>query len=114
MTSSHSYSDAAPSHGSGGSGARPTVGCSVYLTADHEDYGDAGGGPLTLGIPGTLVEDDASSKPFKVKAPDGKEWWYAKEALTTVRPAGARATPAATGRLKVGEMVTLHSNFGST
>ena len=30
---------------------------------------------------GTIVEDDGSSKPFKVKSSDGKTWWYKKQAL---------------------------------
>lgn len=103
--------------GGGGSsttvGARPTVGSIVYLTPDYHDHSDASGGPLTPGQPGKVTEDDLSSKPFKVKAENGKEWWYLEGALTTVKPAGAGAGAALTGRLQVGELVTVSPSYAS-
>ena len=34
-----------------------------------------------LGDVGTLIADDGSSKPFHVKASDGRTWWYRAAAL---------------------------------
>ena len=82
-------------------GVVPPTGCS-----------DASGGPLVIGALGKLTEDDNSSKPFKVEY-EGKSWWYTEDALTRQVAAAPSAT-APPGRLRVGEMVTLHSNFGST
>eukprot|EP01048_Picozoa_sp_COSAG05_P003611 COSAG05_NODE_171_length_15032_cov_41.734561_6_plen_103_part_00 len=38
---------------------------------------------------GVLICDDHSSKPFKVRADNGKEWWYHENAIETT---GAQAT----------------------
>ncbi len=62
---------------------RPEIrpGAQVELADDYADYGDASSGPLEPGKVGILLEDDGSSKPYKVQAPNGKKWWYRKEAL---------------------------------
>jgi hypothetical protein len=41
-----------------------TVGCSVVLSHDYSDYGDARNGPLKPGDAGRLIKDDGSSVPF--------------------------------------------------
>ena len=56
----------------------------VKLSDDFAKHGDADKGPLSLGDIGTLVEDDGSSKPYKVRSADGKSWWYRKEAIVKV------------------------------
>jgi hypothetical protein len=56
----------------------------VKLSDDFAKYGDADEGPLSLGDIGTLVEDDGSSKPYKVRSAAGKLWWYQKEAIVKV------------------------------
>jgi hypothetical protein len=53
----------------------------VKLSDDFAKHDDADSGPLSLGDIGTLVEDDMSSKPYKVRSADGKTWWYRKEAI---------------------------------
>ncbi len=53
----------------------------VKLSDDYAKYGDADEGPLSPGDIGTLVEDDGSSAPYKVRAASGKTWWYKKEAI---------------------------------
>ena len=64
------------------SAVRPIVGDLVTLTAGFATHGDAAGGPLILGRePGKLLRDDGSSKPFKVKAASGTEWWYEAGAI---------------------------------
>jgi hypothetical protein len=56
------------------------VGCGVQLAPDFEEYSDAKEGPLKPGDIGVLIEDDGSSKPFRVEF-DGKRWWYDRSAL---------------------------------
>ncbi len=53
----------------------------VKLSDDYAQYDDADEGPLARGDIGTLVEDDGSSKPYKVQSAGGKCWWYKKEAI---------------------------------
>jgi hypothetical protein len=55
------------------------------LSPGYEQYSDASGGPLKQGEVGTLVEDDGSGKPYRVEAPNGKMWWYQKEALVAAQ-----------------------------
>jgi hypothetical protein len=44
-------------------------------------YADAGGGPLKPGQVGVVIKNDGSNgQPFKVRASNGKEWWYHKQA----------------------------------
>jgi hypothetical protein len=66
-------------------GAELTVGAEVQLSHDYTDYDDASSGPLKPGVVGTLIEDDSSSKPYKVQAPNGKQWWYRKNAIVSTR-----------------------------
>jgi hypothetical protein len=56
----------------------------VKLSDDFAKHGDASEGPLSRGDIGTLVEDDGSSKPYKVRSAAGKLWWYQKEAIVKV------------------------------
>ena len=56
------------------------AGCRVQLAPDFEEYSDAKEGPLKPGDIGVLIEDDGSSKPFRVEF-DGKRWWYDRSAL---------------------------------
>ena len=37
---------------------------------------------------GTIIKNDNSTKPYEVKASDGKTWWYHKEALSAVCDVG--------------------------
>ena len=53
----------------------------VKLSDDYAQYDDADEGPLARGDIGTLVEDDGSGKPYKVRSAGGKCWWYKKEAI---------------------------------
>jgi hypothetical protein len=55
------------------------------LSPGYEQYSDASGGPLKQGEVGTLVEDDGGGKPYRVEAPNGKMWWYQKEALVAAQ-----------------------------
>ena len=57
-----------------------SVGCGVQLAPDFEEYSDAKDGPLKPGDKGVLIEDDGSSKPFRVEF-DGRTWWYDRSAL---------------------------------
>ena len=57
-----------------------TVGCSVVLSHDYSDYGDARDGPLKPGDVGRLVKDDGSSVPFHVEYL-GRTFWYRAGAL---------------------------------
>jgi hypothetical protein len=65
------------------------VGCKVKLAPGYASHSDAEGGPLTPGDIGTLVEDDKSSKPFKIEY-NGKTWWYEKPALVVVGSASSK------------------------
>jgi ankyrin repeat protein len=53
----------------------------VQLTKDYKDHGDASKGPLKPGEVGVVIENDGSSKPFHVRAANGKEWWYEAAAI---------------------------------
>ena len=53
----------------------------VKLSDDFAEHGDADEGPLSPGDTGTLVEDDGSGKPYRVRAASGKTWWYKKAAI---------------------------------
>ena len=53
----------------------------MVLSPDYGSHSDASGGPLSPGEVGVIVVDDSSGKPFKVKAPNGREWWYVAAAL---------------------------------
>lgn len=63
---------------------RLAVGERVMLALDYATCGDAAQGPLRPRLPGTVVEDDRTSKPFRVatrvRGPGGvereKSWWY--------------------------------------
>jgi hypothetical protein len=57
-----------------------SVGCGVQLAPDFEEHSDAKDGPLKPGDIGVLIEDDGSSKPFRVEF-DGRTWWYDRSAL---------------------------------
>jgi hypothetical protein len=109
-------------------GGRPTTGSKVSLSTGFAAYGDASSGPLAPGDVGDLVEDDGSSKPFKVEY-GGKTWWYKAEAIvlasaaTGTRPAvGSKVTvsasyrdhgDAASGPLAVGGVGVLLEDDGS-
>jgi len=68
------------------------VGSKVELTSDYAAHSDAGNGPLKPGEIGVVTEVDGSTKPFNVKAPSGKEWWYKAEAVKLVgSPSGCCA-----------------------
>lgn len=56
------------------------------LSPTYKECSDAAGGPLQPGDVGTVVQDDGSSKPYRVKTEDGRAWWYTPPALvlTTV------------------------------
>jgi hypothetical protein len=76
---------------------RPTVGGMVSLASGYADHSDASGGPLAPGDVGELVEDDGSGKPFKVRANNGKSWWYNAEAIQS---------STGTARCQQGQMCT--------
>ena len=75
-----------PATGAAAGGRRtrvaPTVGDNVVLMPDFASYGDAKSGPLTPGVAGKLIEDDGTSKPYRVKTTDGRTWWYKAKAIT--------------------------------
>lgn len=75
-----------------GSSRRPTDGDSVCLASDYRDHGDASGGPLSPGDVGTVVQDDQSGKPFKVKF-GSKSWWYKEKAIQLATGAVSRVLP---------------------
>ncbi len=56
------------------------VGNKVMLSHNYTNYGDAKDGPLAPGEIGILVQDDLSSKPYRVEA-KGRRWWYHREAI---------------------------------
>jgi len=56
-------------------------GSKVTLASGYSRQSDAKDGPLQPGDVGTVVEDDCSSKPYQVKADNGKTWWYRADAL---------------------------------
>ena len=56
----------------------------VKLSDDFAKHGDASEGPLAPGDIGTLVEDDGTSAPYKIRSASGKTWWYRKEAVVKV------------------------------
>ena len=60
----------------------PQVGDRVILSAMYKDQGDAENGPLAPGEVGTVVEVDSSTIPYRVLAPNGKQFWYRKKAVT--------------------------------
>ena len=66
-------------------GAPITVGSKVILSNIYKECQDAADGPLKPGDVGTIVEDDASDKPYRVSAENGDEWWYVKRALTLAK-----------------------------
>lgn len=51
----------------GACGVLVREGSLVTVTADYKDHGDASGGPLEPGKYGTVMKDDKSDKPFKVR-----------------------------------------------
>jgi len=53
------------------------VGSKVVLRRGFEAEGDAGGGPLSVGDVGEIIDNDGSSKPWKVKGNAGKTWYVA-------------------------------------
>jgi hypothetical protein len=59
------------------------VGCKVALSPEYEACDDASSGPLHVGDIGTLIEDDGSSKPYRVEF-SGQRWWYTSKALTPI------------------------------
>ena len=65
------------------------VGCRVQLAPGYASHSDAAGGPLTPGDIGTLIEDDKSSKPYKVEY-GGKTYWYEKPALVVAGSASSK------------------------
>lgn len=38
----------------------------------------------TLGMVGTLIEDEADYQPYRVEFPDGESWWYFEGELEEV------------------------------
>ena len=50
------------------------------MSSNYKEFDDAGDGPLKPGDVGTLIEDDNSSKPYRIEAKSGsdvgKKWWY--------------------------------------
>ena len=58
-----------------------TVGSRVSLSTRFRECSDASQGPLSPGDIGTVIEDDKQSKPFQVRAENGEEWWYTRDAL---------------------------------
>ncbi len=57
-------------------------GISVRLSLSFKQHDDAADGPLRAGDIGILVEDDGSSKPYLVEAPNGIKFWYARRSVT--------------------------------
>ena len=56
---------------------RPQVGDLVKLTKHYLSVrGDASSGPLRPGDIGTMIVDDGSSNPFRVRSKNGVEHWY--------------------------------------
>ena len=43
---------------------------------------------------GVFIRDDNSSKPFKVRADNGKEWWYQENAIETTCEKNEQYGPA--------------------
>jgi len=76
------------------------VGSKVKLTKDYQQYGDASGGPLKRGEIGEVVLDDDSSMPFRVRAPNGCEWWYKAKAIELVPETPAPLDPEEAGRME--------------
>ena len=57
------------------------VGTELVLRTGYGRVSDAARGPLKPGDVGTIIECDGSATPYKVKAPDGTEWWYRRRAV---------------------------------
>ena len=76
--------------------AKIEVGSKVVLTPGYKDCDDAAGGPLKPGEQGTVVQDDGSSKPYRVKSADERMWWYTPAALQ-LAPVGAGLAPIGAG-----------------
>ena len=96
--------------GDSGVRARPVVGDQVRLTSDFASHGDASGGPLAVGATGVLVQDDASTKPFKVKVGD-REWWY-KEGAIEKCVAASGASSSSSGAVLRYKMVSANIASG--
>ena len=67
-------------------GIRLKVGEKVTLTHNFRDFADAADGPLKLGDVGTIITDDQSGLPFRVKAENGNTHWYKEGALRKAFP----------------------------
>jgi hypothetical protein len=66
----------------------------VCLSPNYRSYGDAAEGPLQPGQEGVVVQDDQSSKPFKVRADhNDKMWWYVEGALMLASATTRAAAP---------------------
>ena len=65
------------------------VGDQVILSGSYMNEGDAINGPLAPGVVGTVVESDGSGTPYLVRAPNGKKWWYRRNAVAKLMPFGA-------------------------
>jgi hypothetical protein len=89
-----------------------SVGDFVTVVPSFVNIADAAGGPLKLGDVGEIVKDDKSSKPFQVKAVDGRVWWYTANAL---RKSSACETKLALSpaRFRVHDRVTLAAIYKS-
>ena len=73
---------------------RPRVGQSVRIV----------GGVHRMGETGTLIEDDGSSVPFKVKFPNSETRWFLAESVSL---AGDLPAPHAASRPRVGQSVRI-------
>jgi hypothetical protein len=67
----------------------------------------SGGEFLATGEAGTLIEDDQSGVPFKVRNRAGDTHWYSERDLK--RPAAVSGAAASSGRFVVGESVRIRS-----
>eukprot|EP00002_Diphylleia_rotans_P026181 TRINITY_DN5209_c0_g1_i1.p1 TRINITY_DN5209_c0_g1~~TRINITY_DN5209_c0_g1_i1.p1 ORF type:complete len:1235 (-),score=181.18 TRINITY_DN5209_c0_g1_i1:275-3979(-) len=90
-----------------------TEGSKVILVTNYHDFDDASGGPLRPGDVGVVIQNDGSSKPFQVKAPNGSTWWYVAAALRLADGESVRdAVPSApTGVITEGSQVILSANY---
>jgi hypothetical protein len=81
-------------------GPRPRVGQSVRIV----------GGEDRMGETGTLIEDDGTSVPFKVKFPDSDTRWFVMEdvALATAVQMGAGASTSEEGGATLVRVSSLH------
>jgi hypothetical protein len=81
--SSEAESESEDSEDTASDSAEIEKGTRVTLARDYADYDDAESGPLKPGDVGTIVavDEDDDEKRYRVKADNGKKWWYHKDAI---------------------------------